>query len=247
MSTRDAAVVIKSGQLMVLRLGLGDESPAAQVAALREKLLAAPGYFSGGPLVIDASLCSQSPDWAGLLALLEGEGVPVIGVHGPEALQAEARKACGLPALDLGHAPARSMEPAAAPAPTPAPVPAQAAAPALAEPAWRPTQLIDKPLRSGQRIYAVGADLVVLEVVSHGAEIIADGHVHVYGPLRGKVMAGARGNTEARIWCTQFDPELVAIAGVYRTTDTPLPETIRNRPACVRLDGDRLVIEPLTL
>jgi septum site-determining protein MinC len=245
MSALEAAVVIKSGQLMVLRLGLGDQSPAAQLEALRDKLRAAPGYFSGEPLVIDASLCSQSPDWKALMALLQSEGIAVLGVHGPETLQTEARKFCGLPALDLGHAPARVVDnmPAAEPVAAPAPGTPTAAT----EPAWRPTLLIDKPLRSGQRAYAAGSDLVVIEVVSHGAEIIADGHVHVYGPLRGKVMAGARGYTEARIWCTHFDPELVAIAGVYRTTDTPLPDNIRNRPTCVRLDGDRLVFEPLTL
>jgi septum site-determining protein MinC len=108
-----------------------------------------------------------------------------------------------------------------------------------------PTLVVDKPLRSGQQVYAKGGDLIVLAAVNFGAEVIADGHVHVYAPLRGKAIAGARGNAEARIFSTCFEPELIAIAGVYRTTETPIPPEVTGKPAQVRLVGDRLVMEPL--
>jgi septum site-determining protein MinC len=112
-----------------------------------------------------------------------------------------------------------------------------------------PTLVIDKPVRSGQKIYARGADLVVLAMVNQGAELVADGNIHVYAPLRGKAMAGARGNTAARIFSLCLEPELISIAGVYRTSESALPTDVAGKPAQVRLfseDGqDRLLIEPL--
>ena len=105
--------------------------------------------------------------------------------------------------------------------------------------------IINRPLRSGQRIYARHTDLIVIGAVNQGAEVIADGNVHVYGPLRGKAMAGARGDTTARIFSTQLDPELVAIAGVYRVIETNLDSTLRNRTAVVQLEGESLRIVAL--
>lgn len=105
--------------------------------------------------------------------------------------------------------------------------------------------VITKPLRSGQRVYARHTDLVVIGMVSQGAEVIADGNVHVYGPLRGKAMAGARGDTSARIFTTHLDAELLAVAGVYRVVEDKLDRTLHNQPALVRLDGDTLRIEAL--
>jgi septum site-determining protein MinC len=105
--------------------------------------------------------------------------------------------------------------------------------------------VVDKPLRSGQRIYARGGDLVVLAVVSFGAEVIADGSIHCYAPLRGRAIAGARGDISARIYCTCLEPQLVSIAGIYRTTENPLPANLTGRPAQVRLDGEKIIVEPL--
>ena len=109
-----------------------------------------------------------------------------------------------------------------------------------------PTMVVDKPLRSGQRIYAKGGDLVVLALVNHGAEVIADGSVHVYAPLRGKAIAGARGDTSARIYAHSLEAELLSIAGIYRTTETPLPADVAGKPAQVLLDGEKLLMQPLT-
>ncbi len=110
------------------------------------------------------------------------------------------------------------------------------------------TLVIDKPLRSGQKIYARGADLVVLAMVNMGAEVVADGNIHVYAPLRGKAMAGASGNTQARIFSLCMEPELISIAGVYRTSENALSADIQGKAAQVRLsnDGqDKLLFEAL--
>ena len=110
------------------------------------------------------------------------------------------------------------------------------------------TMVIDKPLRSGQKIYARGADLVVLAMVNQGAEVVADGNIHVYAPLRGKAMAGARGNTAARIFSLCMEPELISIAGVYRTSENALPTDVQGKAAQVRLSDDgqeKLIVEAL--
>jgi len=110
------------------------------------------------------------------------------------------------------------------------------------------TMVVDKPLRSGQKIYARGADLVVLAMVNQGAEVVADGNIHVYAPLRGKAMAGASGNVNARIFSLCLEPELISIAGVYRTSENSLPPDVNGKPAQVRLsnDGqDKLIFEAL--
>jgi septum site-determining protein MinC len=112
-------------------------------------------------------------------------------------------------------------------------------------PAAAPTMVVRGPLRSGQRVYARQSDLIVMGVVSRGAEVIADGNIHVYGPLRGKAMAGARGDTAARIFTTGLDAELVAVAGIYRVIDSKLPAELHQRPAVIQLQKDALHLTPL--
>ncbi|MGF6295688.1 septum site-determining protein MinC [Paraburkholderia youngii] len=108
------------------------------------------------------------------------------------------------------------------------------------------TMVVDKPLRSGQRIYAKG-DLVVLGLVSNGAEVIAEGNIHIYAPLRGRALAGVQGNHDARIFCTCLEPELISIAGIYRTTENPLPADVLGKPVQIWLEDEKLMIEPLRL
>lgn len=119
-------------------------------------------------------------------------------------------------------------------------------APEPEHPAVAPAAMvISRPLRSGQRVYARDTDLIVIGVVSQGAEVIADGNIHVYGPLRGKAMAGARGDTSARIFTTELDPELLAIAGVYRVIETRLEPALHGKPGIVQLEGESLRIVPV--
>jgi septum site-determining protein MinC len=114
----------------------------------------------------------------------------------------------------------------------------------------RPSMIVDRPLRSGQQVYARNADLIVMAVVSHGAEVIADGSIHVYAPLRGRALAGAAGDTGARIFTTRFEAELVSVAGVYRTFEGGVPAEFASHPTQVRLVGEgdvqKLSITPLS-
>ncbi|MBB1628081.1 septum site-determining protein MinC [Achromobacter sp. UMC71] len=154
----------------------------------------------------------------------------------PTSTEASADKAAD-PAA--GKSAAEPLPERAASSTTSAPSPTPAA------PQSSSALVITKPLRSGQRVYARHTDLVVIGMVSQGAEVIADGNVHVYGPLRGKAMAGARGDTSARIFTTHLDAELLAVAGVYRVVEDKLDKSLQNQPALVRLDGDTLRIEAL--
>ncbi|MFS2208246.1 septum site-determining protein MinC [Variovorax sp. Varisp36] len=228
------AVILKTSDLDVL------------AEALDAQLADSPDFFEQEPVVIDLSLLQEEQgegelDFAALRGLLARHQTQPIAVRGGNAAQNAAARAAGLSVAAMPAAPAPR-----APAP-PAEAPASEAPQIVREvpvPA-NGTLLIDKPLRSGQQVYARGGDVVVTAVVSFGAEVIADGNVHVYAPLRGKAIAGARGNTEARIFSTCMEAQLVAIAGIYRTNEVPLPGTVLGKPAQVRLDGKKIAIDAI--
>jgi len=121
----------------------------------------------------------------------------------------------------------------------------------LAQPVFEPgsvsstSMLIDKPVRTGQRIYAKGASLVVLAAVNAGSELIADGDIHIYAPLRGRAIAGANGNEKARIFTSLLEAELISIAGCFKVFENGIPENLRGKPVQAFLDGPNLVIRPL--
>lgn len=132
-----------------------------------------------------------------------------------------------------------------APESAPEPVEPVASAPESQTDTVLATLVVDKPVRTGQRIYAAGANLVVLAIVNAGAELIADGDIHVYAPLRGRALAGARGNTSARIFSLAMEAELVSIAGVFQVFEHGIPDAVRAKPAQVYLDGEQVVMRPL--
>ena len=107
------------------------------------------------------------------------------------------------------------------------------------------TRMVTTPVRSGQRIYARNSDLIITAQVSAGAEVIADGCIHIYGSLRGRALAGAQGDEAARIFCRDLQAELLAIAGRYKVAED-IADDVRGRPVQIRLDGDKLCIDPLT-
>ena len=242
---------IKSANLPLVALLLKSADLPLLSAEFAQRFGDIPDFFDHDPLVIDLSPLQQaepgaSADFDGLLALLRSHRLNPIAVRGGDEAQMARAAQAGLIA-----APDATLQ-RAAPQPQP-----QAAAPQPAPEAVAPVQpapgalVIDKPLRSGQQVYARGRDLVVMAMVNPGAEVIADGHIHVYAPLRGKAIAGARGNGDARIFALSMAPELISIAGIYRTSEVPLPDTVQGKAAQVRLvtsgDGDRLVIDPLSL
>ncbi|MBX9834152.1 MAG: septum site-determining protein MinC, partial [Burkholderiaceae bacterium] len=207
----------------------------------------APGFFDNDPVLIDLALVREAEepiDFAAIVALLRSHSTLPVAVRGGSPAQMEAACAAGLAAAP--DAPPARAEAPAVPAEVREVVREVEVEVVREVPVAGPgTMVIDKPLRSGQQVYARGGDLVVMAVVSFGAEVIADGNIHVYAPLRGRAIAGARGNTEARIFSTCLEPQLVSIAGIYRTTETELPADVRGKPAQVRLEGEKLIIEPL--
>lgn len=246
---------IKSAQLPLVALLLKTADLGQLAEEMTQRYGDIPDFFDHDPLLVDLSPLqageqADSPvDFPALVSLLRRFRLEPVAVRGGSDAQTAAAELAGLmPAQDATvqrSAAARTPE---APVQQTAPAaPAPVAAPAPSAP---PSALvIDKPLRSGQQVYARGRDLVVLAMVNPGAEVIADGHIHVYAPLRGKAIAGARGNAEARIFAMSMDPELISIAGIYRTSDNPLPAEVLGKPGQVRLmsgpDGDKLVIESL--
>ena len=240
---------LKSASLPVVAVVLKTTDAALFAADLAERVADAPGFFDNDPVLIDLAPVreAQEPiDFAAITALLRRHSTLPVAVRGGSPAQMDAARAAGLAAAPDAP-PVRPEAPAAAVQEVVREVIREVEVEVVREvPMPGPgTVVVDKPLRSGQQVYARGADLVVMAVVSFGAEVIADGNIHVYAPLRGRAIAGARGNTEARIFSTCLEPQLVSIAGIYRTTETELPPEVRGKPAQVRLDGERLVVEPL--
>ncbi|HEY9067749.1 MAG TPA: septum site-determining protein MinC [Burkholderiaceae bacterium] len=236
------AFALRSAKLTTVALLLETADPGALAAALEAQASGTAPLFENDPVIVDLAKLREADApvaWDELLPLLRRHGMVPVAVRGGSAAQMEAAQAAGLIDAPEGQ-PATAPAPAAASA-TPAAAPAQAMATPI------PPVIVDRPLRSGQQVYARGTDLIVLGLVSHGAEVIADGHIHVYAPLRGRAIAGARGDPSARIFTTCLEAQLVSIAGTYRTAETPLPDTVLGRPAQVRLDGERLVVEPLNI
>ncbi len=229
---------IKSAQLPLVALLLKSNQLNDVARELEQRYGASPDFFSGDPLLIDLSPIKDSeevPEWSYLLPLLRRFHLVPVAVRGGNGRQMQS-------ALQAGLAQAEDALPARGDS-QPEPVAT------AAEPALLPALIVDKPLRSGQQVYARGRDLVLLAAVNPGAEVIADGHIHVFAPLRGKAIAGARGYADARIFAASLEAELISIAGVYRTSDKPLPANVQGKPAQVRLeagpDGEKLVLEPI--
>jgi len=233
-----ATFEIKSANLPLVALLLKSADLELLAQELQGEFGDSPEFFDNDAMVVDlAPLGDAEIDFKGLLKLLKAYRVMPVAVKGAsEAQKREALKAGLASAEDAALTPSLSRKERE-------PKPQQPEQPAIAVPTS--ALVVDKPLRSGQQVYARGRDLVVLSMVNPGAEVIADGHIHVYAPLRGKAIAGARGDAGARIITLCLEPELVSIAGVYRTSEHPLPATLRGKPAQVRLIDDKLVMAPL--
>jgi len=252
-TTAESGVVFK-GRMMtltVLEIREADSDRiATQVAA---QLKRSPGFFSRMPVLL--SLPDVVPDLARVCEILRQQDLIVVGVLDASEPVARAAGDAGL-AMMKSPAGSNRRQSSADTARTSgaqserAPEPAGDAA-SDATAATRdddsngrktPTRLVTRPVRSGQQIYARGGDLVIATSVSEGAEVLADGHIHIYGALRGRALAGASGDGEARIFCRRFEPDLVAIAGCYKVADA-MDEGVRCQAVQVSLDNDNLHIE----
>ena len=248
MSSRELSTFeLKSGAIAAFQLVIKVDEFDTLSGELTARYGSIPDFFADDPVAIDVR---RLPDQAqlplqALAALLESLRLKPIGVIASDAQQAWAGVA-GLPRLMAHERERRDTNAAATVGQAAHAVEAIIEPAPLAGPPVVATTIIDKPLRSGQCVYVEG-DLVVLALVSHGAEVIAGGNIHIYAPLRGRALAGVRSNHQARIFCTCMEPELISIAGIYRTVETALPDDVQGKPAQVWLDGEKLVVEALDL
>lgn len=235
------ALEIKSGSitLPILRLFTADfEAVSLQ---LEEKLRRAPDFFRNTPVVLDLSELDpdrEQIDFPALTRMLRNLELVPAGVRGGSRTQHQAAQAAKLAVLaEVRHesVPAPAAAPPAQNAPSKSPPPAKPVG---------PSKLIEQPVRSGQRIYAQGGDLIVRAQISPGAEIIADGNIHIYGSLRGRALAGVQGNLEARIFCADLQAELVGIGGHYKISEN-IDAAVRGKPVHIYLQNNTLIIDPL--
>lgn len=223
----------------------------------------APALFKHLPVIIDVAEVTSSDlhaDLPGFIELLRTRGLVPIGIRGGDSRWREAAFTAGLSVFSNKHlpdAPATERDDDSAACTSAQPAENGRGARAAESAARREARAIDddqpppgggmlvtQPVRSGQQIYARGTDLVICAAVSPGAEVLADGHVHVYGPLNGRALAGVRGNTSARIFCRSFRAELVSIAGIYGLSEQ-FDAALAGAPTQVSLQGDTLRIERL--
>lgn len=244
---------LKFGQVGIANLKVIRLDAARLAAEMRERVLRAPKMFEHAAVVVDFGGLSQCPDVdtaRSLIAGLRDAGVlPVALSYGTRDIEHLAR-ALQLPLLakfraQYEPAPTDSAPARAEPRPPEQPEPPRPPEPQVPEQSIGSDaigQVHAQPVRSGQQVYARGRDLVLTAAVGAGAEVIADGSVHIYAALRGRALAGARGNTGARIFCREFAAELVAIAGRYKVLED-IPPAIRGKAVQIWLDGETIRIE----
>jgi len=234
-------IEIKISTVVAVAILLNDSSIAVLDAALKQMTAGTPDYFDDEFAVIDvAAIADATLAWDQLIPLLKSHGLNPVAVRNARDTDHEVIRAHGL-SIDVVSKP--RTETASGLIETPAP---PVTVTPTAEPQViirnNPALVIDTPVRAGQRIYARGADLIITASVNNGAEVIADGSIHIYAPLRGRALAGATGNTEARIFALTMEPELVSIAGIYRTFENGFPPLQANHPVQVRLNGDSIEV-----
>ncbi len=256
-SLADSVCDLRFGQVGIANVRVTGNNPAALQAALAERVHKAPQLFARAAVVLDLGHLQEDIDRDACAALLDAVRaagmLPVALAYGTRHIEALAQ-ALGLPLIAKFRA---AYEPApaggaTAPAPEPAPAPRRARA-AAAEPApaaaiapatAAPTLHHAQTVRSGQQVYAEARDLVVTANVAAGAEVISDGSIHIYGSLRGRALAGAGGNEQARIYCQSFHADLVSIAGRYRNFEE-IPDDLEGRAVQCWLEGEKLLIARL--
>lgn len=258
---RDAPFQLRGASFTMMVLKVGDPRNPNFFPVLAGKIAQAPNFFRNAPVVLDVDdLPAGTPfDFGQFSGLLRNLGMVAVGLQGGTPEQQRDALAAGLavlppsrdgktfdPLAGTGRAPAQGLgagggpveapvQPAPQATPEPPPVPAAAS---------KGTLMVTEPVRSGRQIYAQGGDLVVIGPVSPGAELAADGSIHVYGALRGRALAGVGGDRTARIFCQSLEAELVSIAGLYRIADD-MDRKVLRKQVQIFLDNGFLHIDPV--
>jgi septum site-determining protein MinC len=233
------ALEFKSSTFSVPVLILSSDDLVVIEQQLLEKISLAPEFFRNSPLVLDLQETNKQGydiDITVLTDIIRKAGLLPIGIRGGNIQQNKQALELLIPVYSIHSCGISSAETQKQKTITPAPEP-------NIDTDISTTTLITQPVRSGQRIYATG-DLVILAQVSTGSEIMAEGNIHVYNTLRGRALAGVRGNTEARIFCFDLQAELISIAGNYKVSED-LDETVRNKPVQIYLQDQALIIKDI--
>jgi len=204
---------------------------------LQQKLAQAPGFFHQAPVVINVENAADIPDFVAIKQLFVELQLVLVGICGASGELKKAAHQAGLAALQLSKN-TKTAEPAAKPVASPAPAPVPAPVPAVEN------KLVEQNIRSGQQIYVKGGDLIIKGTVGAGAEVIADGNIHIYGSLRGKAIAGAGGDSSKKIYCYNMQAELISIAGNYWLSES-LQGEFWGKSTCISLQDGQLVLAEL--
>ncbi|WP_217477080.1 septum site-determining protein MinC [Stutzerimonas stutzeri] len=229
---------LKGSMLAITVLELTQNDLERLDRQLAVKVEQAPDFFNNTPLVLalDKLPTDSDLDLPALIALCRKHGLRTLALRAGDVRIIEAAGALDLPVLPPSGAKERKLDLASK-------APAEPAKPA--EPVYRPTRVVTTPIRGGQQVYAKDGDLIVLAAVSPGAELLADGNIHVYGPLRGRALAGIKGDTNARIFCQQLAAEMVSIAGRYKVAEDLRRDPLWTEAVQLKLSGDVLNITRL--
>ncbi len=229
---------LKGSMLAITVMELTRANLEALDRQLAAKVAQAPNFFSNTPLILalDKLAPHEGPvDLPGLVRICRQHGLRTLAIRANRIEDIAAAIAVDLPVLPPSGARERVLDPVEAEAPKKVPEKPP-------EPVIKPTRVITAPVRGGQQIYAQGGDLVVVAPVSPGAELLADGNIHVYGPMRGRALAGIKGDTRARIFCQQLSAELISIAGQYKVSEDLRRDPLWGSPVQISLSGDVLNI-----
>lgn len=236
---QDPVFQLKGSMLAITVMELAHNDLERLDQQLAEKVAQAPAFFSNTPLVLALDKLPEDEgqlDLAALMTLCRQHGLRTLAVRASREDDIAAASELDLPVLPPSGARERVLDPTAGAAKQPE---------KPAEPEVKPSKIITSPVRGGQQVYAQGGDLIVLAPVSAGAELLADGNIHVYAPMRGRALAGIKGNEQARIFCQQMGAELLSIAGHYKTAEDLRREPLWGQAVHVSLSGDVLNITRL--
>ena len=230
-------IELKGSNFTLSVVHINHSQPEVVFNALQEKIAQAPAFLSNAPVVVNVSSLSHTVDWKSMFHAVSRSGLKIVGVSGCKDEQLKAQiTSLGTPLLNEGKVANHKAAPTASP--TPEPVETKNDDKVLR------ARIVDTPVRSGQQIYARNTDLIVTSSVSAGAELVADGNIHIYGNMRGRALAGASGDRDAQIFCSHLAAELVSIAGEYWIMDQ-IPGEYFTKAARLALREGSLAIEPL--
>jgi septum site-determining protein MinC len=238
---QDPVFQLKGSMLAITVMELAHNDLARLDQQLAAKVAQAPNFFSNTPLVLALDKLPEgegSLDLGALMALCRSHGLRTLAVRANREDDIAAASALDLPVLPPSGARERPLDPTGGSSAAKKPE-------KPAEPEVRPSKIITSPVRGGQQVYAQGGDLIVLAPVSAGAELLADGNIHVYAPMRGRALAGIKGNAKARIFCQQLGAELLSIAGQYKVAEDLRRDPLWGEAIQVSLSGDVLNITRL--